>query len=308
MSPFHQKEPFAAAHSRPLWKTTSAVLKIAQGKQSITENTTAYGLSFIIIPLCRAECFSIGPALRCALLTVNHLTPARKTWRSPGGSNHSKSCCLTDVTVYIWAFLWDGSFFQATVSWPWQPGFVNDIFFKGLREKKIRLRQQELCFFSRCVFSLTYFPFIFSPDFLFYFLIVFSRTISPSPSRPLYFREVPHNGISHCTWEYLPTQHRWKDLPPLLSYASSLLPPPLCFPLLVWIYLTVLFQLSLQQQMSAILELNWELSLLNWAQGYLTCLTRCLTAEFFQVSQSSFCSWSKRGSSTVVFTDIFHII
>lgn len=89
--------------------------------------------------------------------------------------------------------------------------------------------------------------------------------------------------------------------PPLCS-------PPLCFPLLVWIYLTVLFQLSLQQQMSAILELNWELSLLNWAQGYLTCLTRCLTAEFFQVSQSSFCSWSKRGSSTVVFTDIFHII
>lgn len=127
---------------------------------------------------------------------------------------------------------------------------------------------------------------LFSPLFLGFFS--FFRDNSSLTSR-----EIQHNGISHCTLEYLPRQHRWKDLPPLLSAFF----PSLCFPLQVWIDLTVLFQLSLQQQMSAILKLNLEPGPLAWAQGYLTCLTR--------VSQSSFCSRSKRGSSTVEFADIF---
>lgn len=38
-------------------------------------------VSFIIIPVCRAECFHISVALHYALLTVSLLTPAGK----PGG-------------------------------------------------------------------------------------------------------------------------------------------------------------------------------------------------------------------------------
>lgn len=86
-----------------------------------------------------------------------------------------------------------------------------------------------------------------------------------------YFRDLLHNGISHCTWEYLPRQHRWKDLPPVL--ACLLLSFCLCFPLPVWIDLTVLLHLSVQQHMLAILELYLEPGLFSWALGYLTCLT-----------------------------------
>lgn len=84
-------------------KNSSAIPEIASGKQSITENMTAYGFcqcfSFIIIPLCRASgvfSYQSSITLRSAYCQSSHTR--RKTWRSTGGSNHSKDCCLADVT------------------------------------------------------------------------------------------------------------------------------------------------------------------------------------------------------------------
>lgn len=93
--------------------TASAVLKIAQGKQSITENMTAYGFcqcfGFIIIPVCRAECFHISAALGYALLTVSHLTPAG----GPGGlweEVPAQKLVVSEMWCNIWVFLKEDRF------------------------------------------------------------------------------------------------------------------------------------------------------------------------------------------------------
>lgn len=96
-----------------------------------------------------------------------------------------------------------------------------------------------------------------------YFLPVFfsSDSFSLTPRAALFQRTSTQWDLSLHMGVFT-KRHRWKDLPP----SSSPTPPlalSLCFPLLVWIDLTVLFQLSLQQQMSATLELNLEPGLLR---------------------------------------------
>lgn len=86
------------------------------------------------------------------------------------------------------------------------PGFISDLL-NDSGKKKIRCSQQELCFFGLSMFSL-------------------DRCLLLSSLVSFFFFRFLDNGISHCTLEYLPTQHRCNNLPPLLSYTSSLLFPP----------------------------------------------------------------------------------
>lgn len=98
------EQQFAAAHSRPLRKTTSAVLK-HHPKQSIMGNMTAYGLCqcfSLIVPPSSVVSYQRCITLRCAYCLSPHTH--RKTWRSPGGSNQSKSCCYG-----MRFFLWDSN-------------------------------------------------------------------------------------------------------------------------------------------------------------------------------------------------------
>lgn len=227
-------------------------------------------VSVLSLFLCaeRAACFHIRAPLRYALLTVNHLTPAER----PGGLLEEvitqKIVALQTLLEHLGLPVGRYFLFQATVTRTWNPGLwaiienvVNDR----------RKRKDDLCFFSFCMFSLELYP-----SFLFFF---FSGTVSSWPCRLFYFREALHNGISHWSIYQLNTDEITSLSLLSASLFSTLLSLSLCLCvlLLVWIDLTVLFQLSLQQQMSAILKLNLEPGLLGWARGYLTCLTHCLT-------------------------------
>lgn len=113
----------------------------------------------------------------------------------------------------------------------------------------------------------------------------FSSVISPLPYRPLYFKDLLHNGISHCTWEYLPTQCRWKALllllflfpasPTLFFFSSLFLFSALS---LDWFNCTTVSHPSLLQQMSAILKQDPEPEVVHQTLGYFTCLIQCLAA------------------------------
>lgn len=120
-------------------------------------------------------------ALFCIMLTSAycHLTPTEGPGRSPGGRNHSLTCCSTKVTVTSMSPCG-----MACPSWTLNFVLYNDIYKNCLTDcvEENKTNRAALCYFVLCMFLACVF-------------------FIPAGEK---FREVRHNRISSCTQRYLP--------------------------------------------------------------------------------------------------------